>query len=843
MTAESCRDICLSMEKRWGLDLDMSAVRLMRRDDGVWAEIAVEKIDSPDIEDRLTAMISQIESDSAVELFLPREQILYAQVELGPEGDTRAQIERAMDGRTPYQLNELSLDWELTASGSARVAAIAYETLDEAAAFAEVRGLKVSGYSSLASAQDFPRAPAFDGPNIVEAEAPDDTGFAAQVEASETPEVGFEEPTFAQPEPIEEAEPDAVSDPVQETGISADAVDAVAFTSARKPSRPPHAPEPAVETPAPEISPTEPITPPSFEADAPLELANPVMPSSAPVVHVDDATPVMSVKNPIQPLDPGAPISGPRATPRIRTDIAASTVSGRAASLTPPGGSVKVRRSGSFATTAMIFAVVFLLTVGIATLVWTLLPMSPTGSQQAVPSASQPEDSAVLAAPETDVAPAPTVIEPVESPLPETAAVAPAEEDREAAAPQEDLAVIAEPTPEVPDAPQPSVQENIAGLLAPDVGSAPILSAVLEVVSNTDAPKGVAALPSVDILPAYDGTTPFPETPAQLASIAVSAPVSGPQPDIDDSTDDIYIASIETSDLASDAIALPSIFGLRSGTLPQVFTSPTVVEDVNVPEVTAVEEPTPPEVALLEDADKLEPSQQNDDAMAAAVAQALADALAGPAGLVPTKLASAIPDRAPKARPGGFVEDIERDQFGGRTRSELSGFRPPPRPDSVQNAAAEDLAPPSAQAIAVSLAPRGRPANFGALVSNALVQREAERLSASVNTRAPDTSSAVEAALDTGTATRQTQRLNIPSSASVARQATIENAIPLNKVNLVGVYGAKSNRRALVRLSSGRYVKVQVGDRVDGGTVAQITDSELLYRKGNRTLSLSMPQG
>ena len=86
-------------------------------------------------------------------------------------------------------------------------------------------------------------------------------------------------------------------------------------------------------------------------------------------------------------------------------------------------------------------------------------------------------------------------------------------------------------------------------------------------------------------------------------------------------------------------------------------------------------------------------------------------------------------------------------------------------------------------------------------------------------------------------------RLSIPSSASVARQATIENAIRLNKVNLVGVYGTAADRRALVRLPSGRYVKVKVGDRVDGGTVAQITDDELFYKKGRRTLSLSMPNG
>ena len=33
------------------------------------------------------------------------------------------------------------------------------------------------------------------------------------------------------------------------------------------------------------------------------------------------------------------------------------------------------------------------------------------------------------------------------------------------------------------------------------------------------------------------------------------------------------------------------------------------------------------------------------------------------------------------------------------------------------------------------------------------------------------------------------------------------------------------------------------GDRVDGGTVAQITDDELFYKKGRRTLSLSLPKG
>ena len=83
---------------------------------------------------------------------------------------------------------------------------------------------------------------------------------------------------------------------------------------------------------------------------------------------------------------------------------------------------------------------------------------------------------------------------------------------------------------------------------------------------------------------------------------------------------------------------------------------------------------------------------------------------------------------------------------------------------------------------------------------------------------------------------------SIPSSASVSREATTRNAINLKKVNLIGVYGKPSNRRALVRLSNGRFRKVKVGDRIDGGRVSAIGDSELRYKKGSRNLVLKMPK-
>ncbi|MCB1391274.1 MAG: hypothetical protein KDK12_19350, partial [Rhodobacteraceae bacterium] len=52
--------------------------------------------------------------------------------------------------------------------------------------------------------------------------------------------------------------------------------------------------------------------------------------------------------------------------------------------------------------------------------------------------------------------------------------------------------------------------------------------------------------------------------------------------------------------------------------------------------------------------------------------------------------------------------------------------------------------------------------------------------------------------------------------------------------NLIGVFGTPNDRRALVRLSTGRVVRVQVGDRLDGGQVAAIGENEVRYVKNGR---------
>jgi type IV pilus biogenesis protein PilP len=159
------------------------------------------------------------------------------------------------------------------------------------------------------------------------------------------------------------------------------------------------------------------------------------------------------------------------------------------------------------------------------------------------------------------------------------------------------------------------------------------------------------------------------------------------------------------------------------------------------------------------------------------------------------------------------------------TRDELAQIRPRLRPE-VEKAADEADETATAQAVDTSLKPRPRPDDFNRTV------RRADRAT-------PAQSDPVQ----TAAVAPRTVAPSVPSRANVAREATVRNALRLNRVNLIGVYGKPSSRRALIRLSNGRYKKVQVGDRLDGGRVQAIGESELRYTKGGRPVTLKMPRG
>jgi type IV pilus biogenesis protein PilP len=80
-----------------------------------------------------------------------------------------------------------------------------------------------------------------------------------------------------------------------------------------------------------------------------------------------------------------------------------------------------------------------------------------------------------------------------------------------------------------------------------------------------------------------------------------------------------------------------------------------------------------------------------------------------------------------------------------------------------------------------------------------------------------------------------------PTAGSVAQAATLDNAINLREVNLIGIYGGSGDRRALIRMSNGRYLRVTVGDRLDGGRVTAISASSLSYTKRGRPITLQVP--
>ena len=152
--------------------------------------------------------------------------------------------------------------------------------------------------------------------------------------------------------------------------------------------------------------------------------------------------------------------------------------------------------------------------------------------------------------------------------------------------------------------------------------------------------------------------------------------------------------------------------------------------------------------------------------------------------------------------------------------SAAAGIRPRLRPDDLATPAAiaEAIASAQASARTSSVMPRLRPKDLKIPVQTALTPATRNRPSDE-------------------TVTRQN------SSSFVAAEATLKDAINLRKINVIGIYGSGSKRRALVRMTTGRRVMVEVGDRLDGGRVAAISDSELRYVKGGRNVVLKIPKG
>lgn len=322
----------------------------------------------------------------------------------------------------------------------------------------------------------------------------------------------------------------------------------------------------------------------------------------------------------------------------------------------------------------------------------------------------------------------------------------------------------------------------------------------------------------------------------------------------------VYYSTVDPVSAASDAIALPASRGFETDVALAAVVSPPPFGQRTELGASSLILPTPDGVVapggytLVAASPPLKPP-------AAALRSATAPE-ATPAAVAVSPLLGF----RPKNRPQGLAERNERAQLGGVTRIELAGFRPALRPRSLQDRArqaeeqareqeaaraAASAAAATAAAAAALAVPQPSVAPTPPAIQNAT--RFATPESKRPDTRPRNFARIVQRAQRAAPAERETRVAaaasvaprsvapSIPSKTSVARSATVKNAINLRKVNLIGVYGKPSSRRALVRLSNGRYQKVKVGDRIDGGRVAAIDTSELRYTKSGRTVVLKMP--
>ena len=351
--------------------------------------------------------------------------------------------------------------------------------------------------------------------------------------------------------------------------------------------------------------------------------------------------------------------------------------------------------------------------------------------------------------------------------------------------------------PEVVPAPRSTViapapaTETAAPVVAPEPATEPVAAAIESAIA-----EAVGA--------AVDAVTPTPAPPAAGAPATDTPPAEAPATETPTpeapSAEVVYDDTPRADPALADARPRPRserVRALGEQQAPQSGQQPPAQDDQ-----TLLAPPARPD-AITDTA-------------------ALTPAATPAPGAIETALV-AEPETATRTEIASDVSALDGASPGGVT---LAALRPQRRPtDLVPEAAPEpqvDLAGATAEAVAQSPVPGARPDD--------ITERARALLAAAA--AAPRAPEVVESG-DGETASSARDPV-IPSSASVARQATETDAIRLNRINLIGVFGTPENRRALVRMSSGRVVRVAVGDRLDGGQVSAIGEDELRYVKSGR---------
>lgn len=806
------------MTPLFAIDFAEDGLTLLHRSPMGWQVVGRTTYDQPDLRqaiDALRAEAARLARPGFVTttLVLPNSQIRYFDLSLPPgdRDETIEAIRAELDGRTPYALDDLVFDYVLR-GGKTQVAVVARETLAEAEGFAVTCGMNPLSFTAVAPPGRFDGVPFF-GPAAsaktllgtvqtipretrpVQAAPPEDDRFSAPPRVTDWAEFT---PRPAPVRPVAPPVPRSAPGPRPADPVAApDPSPSVAPGPTSTGQADAAAPGPAPAKPGPEPAAPEPIAAAEIAAFDPLAIpaAAPVLDPvqdqavEAPLGEAADAPMAVDV-----PLADAPPAPAPKPEAALTTWQAAPESRARAAAKTDQ------TRSGGFR---------FRLPGGLG-------KGSNAGTAPARRIALAPTASAAKPGPYTRA-------EGARSPARRRAG-------------SRYLGLI------------------LTGLLLICLAVAAALSSFyMAAFFDPASPPAQVSPAQVDLAQApvaadQGGTALAPDQPQEAVPALVQVP-----------TDPVPEAGTEAASEAAPVLAQAKALDPQSANAdppPARQTAPPVAEATpdlasNGPDETTPEGTDRPEGVVIA-TDPPAPAPAASTAVVTAPPARPADLAADPVEApTPETAVTALTPPRPKIRPEGLVAPASTIVLAPE-QTAVPGLRPRPRPTVVLAAVPtkpEDrLAEASlvtndpnrsVLALTVSLRPPPRPADLSRAVAAAVAA------AARQPDPAPDQVAALDPALAEADAGGDEQGTmpETPTRASVAKQATVANALNLSRLSLIGVYGSSSNRYAMVRQPNGRYLRVGVGDRLDGGRVAAIGDSELRYQKGGRMLVLDMPRG
>ena len=583
------------MKPGFALSLSPDGISLLHRAAGGWRLVGSVELSSADLGADLTELRKRAErlepEPISCKLIIPNDQIRFLTIETGLASfDTRLDMARAaLDGATPYKVDELAFD--LSQDGPmTHVAAVAIETLDEAETFASEYGFGPTSFVAAPGDMGFLGEPFFGtaravrgreiepdgiavvdiGPAVIPAAAP-----AAPAKSTPVSETADPAPSNGASVTLSEGTDFSDADPAPIIGFSSrrgkPGATAPLLQGASRSDIPAAPPGSKTSTPAENL-----VKPDHVSSDNEnIDQSSGIIPQpELPPSNADHAPPAVQISAPTV-IDSGSEVTEPDEADRADQTAFSSRRQPEPVAKKPSRLSRRVitRKSASAktATPADLSNSPFSMRdpidvggkprfLGIALIAALLLFMAVVARAYKdgglFSFGNSPEelvDTPLVASTETVEEPTATdSVSPVSVPVPAIEQ----EQLPEILQPQvsalpESISVLAEP-PITDPSEAPTLTETDSAVL--DALRAPSLSDLdPEAVSDGVADTESTPLPELSLAAQYAATGVWqttPDVPAPPALIGL---------------DDLYVASIDNTDLSQDAVALPTSCNIPNG--------------------------------------------------------------------------------------------------------------------------------------------------------------------------------------------------------------------------------------------------------------------------------------